>query len=141
MVTVGFPLGIPEMTKMYEDGDIVSLSFSIACIISIVLIPIFWFIYHLSLCKTFLIIAFISLILASIFLLIVYISRISFPSNEQRKQKGLYRVRTRVYKRLSSMEGFQADAFERLTPNQFKEYESYLTKKTVQQIRSSKKEK
>ncbi len=62
MATIDFSLTIPEMSKTREDGDVVSLVFSYACIISTVMIPIFLFGYRLTSC-------------VGIFLLIVYISR------------------------------------------------------------------
>ncbi len=106
MATVDFPLAISEITKMREDGDIVSLIFSYGCIGCFVSVFILWMIYYLSpswvLFKT---LSIIVLSLSAIFLLLVYIYRPLFLSDEKRKQKGLERVRRRKYKALDKLEG------------------------------------
>lgn len=113
---------------MHQDGDVVSLDFSCACIISIVLIPIFWSAYRVSSCTTFLIMSFMSLISAGIFLFIVYVSRINFSSNGQRKQKGLEREQN--IKALDRLEGLDyEERLEKLSPDDRIEYLKCGTKK------------
>ena len=126
MATIDFPLSISEMTKMREDGDIVSLSFSYGCIGFFVLAFVLWFIYYLSEQTLFKALSFVSLPSSAIFLLLVYIYRPLFLSDEKRKQRGLERVRRKKYKALDKLEGVDfEEAVEDLTPEEREGYLAY----------------
>ena len=119
MATIDFPLNISEMTKMREDGDIVSLSFSYGCIGCFVLIFVLWFIYYLSEWTLFKTLSLVSLLLSAIFLLLVYIYRPLFLSDEKRKRKGLERIRGKKYKEIDKLTGVDfEEAVGNLTPEE-----------------------
>jgi len=130
MSTIDFPLSISEMTKMREDGDIVSLSFSYGCIGCFVLIFVLWFIYYLSAWTLFKTLSLVSLPLSAIFLLLVYIYRPLFLSDEKRKRKGLEKVRRKKYKAIDKLEGVDLEeAVGNLTPEEREGFLEYSTRK------------
>lgn len=126
MTGISFPITISEMSKMHEDGDIISLYFSRGCLVCFLLIFIMWFVYYLSSFKIFKDLAFVSLPLSVICLFIVYIYRPIFLSDETRKKKGLERVRRRKYKALDKLEGVDfEEAVGNLTPEERDGYLAY----------------
>jgi hypothetical protein len=126
MATIDFPLSISEMTKMREDGDIVSLSFSYGCIGCFVLVFVLWSIYYLSAWTLFKTLSLVSLPLSAICLFLVYIYRPLFLSDEKRKQKGLERVRRKKYKTIDKLEGVDfEEAVGNLTPEERDGYLEY----------------
>lgn len=129
MATIDFPLSISEMTKMHEDGDAISLFFSYGCIVCFVLIFVLGPIYYLSEWAIFKLLAGISLSLSAICLLMVYIYRPIFLSDDSRKQKASDRKK---FKALDKLVGKEAEeAMEKLTAGELDRYLSFETHKVA----------
>lgn len=132
MTGISFPITISEMSKMHEDGDIISLYFSRGCLGCFLLIFIMWFVYYLSSFKIFKDLTFASLTLSVICFFMVYIYRPIFLSDETRKKKGLERVRRRRYKALDKLEGADfEEAIGNLPPEERDGYLAYPNRKKI----------
>jgi hypothetical protein len=117
------------MTKMREDGDIISLSFSYGCVGCFVCIWIFWLVYRLSLCTTFQILSWISIPLTAISLSVVLVYRPIFLSSEVTKKRGLERLRRKKYKAIDKLQGLDYEkALEDLTPEERDGYLDYSSR-------------